>query len=485
MLRRSFRRWYVLVMMSTVIFGLLLALPALQKPIGWDEAVYLSQLDSRVPAYGFGPQRSWGVPLLIAPLAAFHTDALALRIWTAIIASVFMGHGLARLGFIYRRSLPWAFASIGSLWVVPYYLPQALPNTFSAAIAVAVIGEMSWHWSGRKSLYGTPLLTLHLLHGLVRPVDAVVLVAACHIFPLFYLQIVRRIRDWTTVGWAAAYGLAVTVPWLAVSFRDFGTPLSQIRQVQQQYPESSPIMSLLAFSRQLDGPPAGFDIGGSHWIFAQILLGAMLAMIFGHLFLILRPWRGSSRRFTRDAQGEHNEILFIATALVLTLGIVAANAVATNWPVIRFLLPAWFVFAISFAVSIRCRSMGVQVLYSIAFVALIAQGVGILGDRLQRDYLTVIDVRSRSVLAAIEQHPDYRALAQPCGIVVREVNYPALSYNTGCWSHSTLTRSMESQAQVIFLAGKEDFEALPEFRRAGRVSALDVTFQVFVREMMR
>jgi hypothetical protein len=48
--------------------------------LGWDESVYVSQVSPHAPAAFFSAPRARGVPLLVAPVAAWSTSTELLRV---------------------------------------------------------------------------------------------------------------------------------------------------------------------------------------------------------------------------------------------------------------------------------------------------------------------------------------------------------------------------------------------------------------------
>ena len=50
-----------------------------QVPLGWDESVYVSQVDPRLPALEFSAPRSRGASLMVWPLESLTGSVAALR----------------------------------------------------------------------------------------------------------------------------------------------------------------------------------------------------------------------------------------------------------------------------------------------------------------------------------------------------------------------------------------------------------------------
>ncbi|MGG7572746.1 hypothetical protein [Streptomyces sirii] len=76
---------------------------ALTTPgLGWDETVYVSQVDAHAPAAFFSAPRARGVTLLLAPAAVLTTSATALHCYLAVLS----GAAFLLTLCIWRRLLP-------------------------------------------------------------------------------------------------------------------------------------------------------------------------------------------------------------------------------------------------------------------------------------------------------------------------------------------------------------------------------------------
>ncbi|MER7394622.1 hypothetical protein ABT381_03770 [Streptomyces sp. NPDC000151] len=131
--------WLVLVAVGYAALQLALAVPHLG--LGWDETVYVSQVDPRNPAAWFSAPRSRGISLLAAPLLAVSGSTLALRVFLALLsaAALYAAFAVWRplLG-AHRTAL--AALLFGSLWITVLYGPQAMPNLWVALATVAAVG---------------------------------------------------------------------------------------------------------------------------------------------------------------------------------------------------------------------------------------------------------------------------------------------------------------------------------------------------------
>ncbi|BBC31957.1 hypothetical protein SGFS_032510 [Streptomyces graminofaciens] len=106
-----------------------LALVPPEMGLGWDETVYVSQVSPHAPAAFFSAPRARGVPLLVAPVAAWSSSTVLLRVYLALLAGLGLYLALrACRGLFLVRVLALAGALFTTLWVTLFYGPQAMPN---------------------------------------------------------------------------------------------------------------------------------------------------------------------------------------------------------------------------------------------------------------------------------------------------------------------------------------------------------------------
>ncbi|MFD0442628.1 glycosyltransferase family 39 protein [Streptomyces indonesiensis] len=148
--------WLVPVALAYAAAQLALVVPHLG--LGWDETVYLSQVDPHRPAAYFSAPRSRGISLLAAPVLAVTDSTTVLRIVLALLSA-------AALYAAYRVWQPLlgpgrtALAALlfAGLWTTLLYGPQAMPNLWVALSAVAAVGwflRAAHPPAGRRALLG-------------------------------------------------------------------------------------------------------------------------------------------------------------------------------------------------------------------------------------------------------------------------------------------------------------------------------------------
>ncbi|MEV4443683.1 hypothetical protein AB0K09_32785, partial [Streptomyces sp. NPDC049577] len=119
--------------------------------LGWDETVYLSQVDPRNPAAFFSAPRSRGVSFLVAPVIALTSSTTALRLVLVALSSAALYAAFAVWEPLAGRART-ALAALlfTTLWITVLSGPEIMPNLWVALAAVAAAG---WFLRARS---GTP-----------------------------------------------------------------------------------------------------------------------------------------------------------------------------------------------------------------------------------------------------------------------------------------------------------------------------------------
>ncbi|KPI06846.1 hypothetical protein OK074_4027 [Actinobacteria bacterium OK074] len=130
-----------LVALAYLAAQLALVVPHLAHLLGWDETVYVSQVNARIPAAYFSAPRSRGISFLVAPLLTVTDSPHALRLYLAVLAAL----ALYAAYRTWRPLLGPAVTTVAallfaSLWTTQLYGPQAMPNLWVALAAVAALG---------------------------------------------------------------------------------------------------------------------------------------------------------------------------------------------------------------------------------------------------------------------------------------------------------------------------------------------------------
>lgn len=109
--------------------------------LGWDETVYVSQVDPRRPSAYFSAPRSRGISFLTSPVLAVTGSTTVLRIVLALLsaAALYAAYRVWQPLLGARRTALAALLFAG-LWTTLLYGPQAMPNLWVALSAVAATG---------------------------------------------------------------------------------------------------------------------------------------------------------------------------------------------------------------------------------------------------------------------------------------------------------------------------------------------------------
>ncbi|MFD4474844.1 hypothetical protein ACFWPU_01850 [Streptomyces sp. NPDC058471] len=201
--------------------------------LGWDEAVYVSQVSGHTPAAFFSAPRSRGISLLVAPIASWSSSTSLLRVYLAVLSGLglFLALRIWR-GLFPERVVVLAGVLFATLWVTVFYGPEVMPNYWVAIGALAGVGcflraQADRH--DRPALWGAGVSAALL--AWMRPTDAVWVV-----LPLFVLLVcVRRWRRPRLLA-ALVVGLGSgVVGWVAeayVSFGGLGARLADASRIQ-------------------------------------------------------------------------------------------------------------------------------------------------------------------------------------------------------------------------------------------------------------
>lgn len=221
--------WLLVVAAAYVTTMLVVVAP--RVALGWDESLYASQVSPRAPADFFSAPRARGVTYLIAPVVHVTASTVALRTYLAVLAGVLLVAGFWPWLRVFRRpvTVPLAAVAFSGLWVVLFYSPSAMPNSWVALGALATVGWFVRYGYGasRWSLAGVGVGLAFV--ALVRPSDAFWL---C--LPLVVTMLVsrrwRRLPLYGAVPAGAAVGLT---PWLVESYQRFGGPVARLHRASQ------------------------------------------------------------------------------------------------------------------------------------------------------------------------------------------------------------------------------------------------------------
>ncbi|MFQ6193241.1 hypothetical protein [Streptomyces sp. NPDC000405] len=319
--------------------------------LGWDESVYLSQVDPRNPAAFFSAPRSRGISFLVAPIVSLTPSVPVLRVALVLLSSLALFAAFRvwepLLG---RGRVALAALLFTGLWITVLSGPEVMPNLWLALAAVAAVG---WFLRARRDAPGrrralTGLAVTLAAAALLRAPDAVWLAlplpAAC-----------AGARAWRTPATAAAVlgGLAAGgAQWAAEAYERFGGIGRRLALSSDTEGGMGAHLGagLRASYRALNGPQlcrpcriAGPSIAHSLW---WLLLPVLIAAACALALRVRRqepqePQELREPRRSREPEGAAVTLLPVACALALA----APYLLLLDYAAPRFLLPVYALLA--------------------------------------------------------------------------------------------------------------------------------------------
>ncbi|WP_127934664.1 hypothetical protein [Nonomuraea polychroma] len=427
--------WRALLILVACCYGavqLIVVSPGMG--LGWDESIYVSQVDPRVPAAEFIAPRARGITWVVAPVVLVTSSTEALRVYLCLLSALAL---YASFGIWLRvrtgGMVPLAALLFASLWLSLFYGGQAMPNLWVAFGAVAAVGcflRCVRPGSGKAPAVGLALSVAAV--GLLRPPDSLWLVlalAAALAWPAW-----RRVK----VAAALVAGLiAGWADWVAEAYVRFGG-LAARWQAAGAANETGLHFSLLEHARALNGPllcrppahcgpiPLPWLLWGST-IPVLVLLGLYAARRRGHLTECALPALAG---------------LLMGMPYVFLVGYAAP----------RFLLPAYALLALPIAYGVlwllghRPFRPVLAGLVAAGFLGqLILQALTldkVVGPRLAK---READVEVARALSALDLRP-------PC--LVYGEHAAMIAYRVGCESYTILRWPQQSAAPAPIRAAQ-------------------------------
>jgi hypothetical protein len=234
--RRTARRpsgtwwaWPAAVSVAFIVVQLLIVPPS--TGLGWDEAIYVSQVSRQAPATFFSAPRARGVSVLVAPVAALTSSTVALRVYLAVLSGLALFLALR----VWRGRRPPAVLALAGLlfcglWITAFYGPQAMPNLWVALAGLGAVGcflRAADRPADRAALCG--LAGCAAVMALMRPSDAVWLSLPLLAAPLL-------VRRWRRLALPAAVvlGLAAgAAQWVVEAYLNHGGLLARLERASE------------------------------------------------------------------------------------------------------------------------------------------------------------------------------------------------------------------------------------------------------------
>ena len=207
--------WLAVVAVGYAVVQLAVVVPHVGHALGWDESVYVSQVDPRSPAAYFSAPRSRGISMLVSPVVAATSSITALRILLAVLSA-----GALYAAFrVWNRLLPRGPVALAALlfaglWITTISGPAVMPNLWVALGAVAAVGWILRMPHERHARWWLAAVVAGVT--LVRTPDGGWLA-----LPL--LAVALRVRIWRPALPALAGGLLLgAAQWIGEAYDRFG-----------------------------------------------------------------------------------------------------------------------------------------------------------------------------------------------------------------------------------------------------------------------
>jgi hypothetical protein len=266
------------------------------RPPGWDEAIYLSQVAPGAEALPFVPSRARGITFLAIPVLQLGGSLGELRLFLAVASSAALVASFRMWARVIGVGAVGAALLFAPAWPALFYGSELMPNLWVALVSVAATGVLARRLATGEGRYDGLLAGgLVAVAALMRPLDAAVLTAALVLLPI----VMRR----GTVAWTVQLLLGLAAgwaPWLVEMVGRFGSPSAAFEAAARlghtgRWALLENVRQYLALS---DGPSIGpvadprIPASGALWLVgmaALTVIGFRAAAVRGLLPSILAP----------------------------------------------------------------------------------------------------------------------------------------------------------------------------------------------------
>lgn len=233
-----------------------LVLVGVHHLFGFDETVYLSQINGFVPADKFTAARARGMTLVVAPVTLLTTSVVAVRSWLAAVTAVLMYYGFRPwLRLVPAWSVPVAAFLFSCLWTTIYYGFEAMPNIYVALGALPAVALVAAQLRDsvprlRRLVW---LAVAAAFVSLVRPTDALAVTVVLVVMTFLARDVARVVRLGIVSAVAGGF-LVGALEWVIEAFVRFGGPVKRLTLAQAQQGSSGLHFSFVQQLRSLSGP---------------------------------------------------------------------------------------------------------------------------------------------------------------------------------------------------------------------------------------
>ncbi|GAA2118556.1 hypothetical protein [Actinomadura alba] len=316
--------------------------------LGWDEILYVTQFSRDVPPGFMDAPRAWGVPLIVAPVAAMDASTALVRGYVIALSS--LGVFFAFWSWLRLRdtgTVPLAALLLCTLWVSVFYGNAAMPNMFTALCAVAAVALFVRAGRAAEGAEARSRPPVRVLAGLmavfgvmsaVRPVDTVWIA-----LPLLLTAFPRRHGRMPVLGAIIAGSAIGWIPWIIEAQVRFGGLLPRIAQIARWNGDGLHVQVVRHLQSFGTGTLLCTSADGTC---GRVTLGA------GLVWLVLTAFAVVGLLALRGSAGRPAALIAVTVAL--------ANAVPyfffTHLANPRFLLPTYALLALPAAEGLRWLS---------------------------------------------------------------------------------------------------------------------------------
>jgi hypothetical protein len=432
--------WWILLAVGAGYLVAQLALMPLRRPIGWDEAIYVSQVTPGMDALFVDAWRARGVTLLIAPVTLLGGSLADLRLFLMVASAATVTVTFRLWIPLIGIAAPIAAFLFSFTWLGLVNGSTVMPNFWAAILGVAVAGLVARRLAGGTFLHAVLAAALLGMMALVRPTEATIVAGAIGL----YVLLIRR-TSWRLV---LGLGLGLALGWLpwivemSIRFNGLGNALGEVRAAGHLAAVSvtQNVLGHLGFTYgRAKLPPVGLPEAGILWWGLLVLLAA----------IALR------RQVAAPARS------------VALLGWLATIAFAVEYFVLvpfiagRFLLPAYAFAAIPAAIglaSLLRNGVAARLVGAVVVVLMVPWAIwqGDVGSR-----VVAREARGGATFAAAGRLLRDLADGRPCSFVSPGA-FAQVHFASGCVGEPLGSRPLPTPAQWdAAAAGEEVFIILP------------------------
>ena len=400
----------LLVGVAVLFFVAQVTLVDVTRPPGFDEAIYLSEVQRGAEGISFAAHRARGITWLIQPVAGLGAPITVVRVWLALLSA----GGLVLAYRPWIRSVgtgaPLAAALTASWWAIALHGTEVSPNVLAAFAATAATGYAFRAPSPRRGRDLVAVAVSMAALAVVRPTETVWL-------GLFLALVLPfRGRHGVALLFSAGVGTALGwLPWIVEAFLRFRGPMDRFRMLRGATFDVDYGQRLFDYLALADGPTS--VQGPVEPMSAVAGVGALI--VLGLIAL------GGVRL------EPGTDPVAVRAAAMCGLFLLVPYVLLTDSVYVRFLFPAWALATVPLAEGLRFfLSRRTGVIATLATVALL--GGWVVGQyttvRHMGGFFTSTSRDSETLATAVQP-----LVEEPCYLLV-EGGYPQVGYGVGCLS---------------------------------------------------